>query len=334
MQDSVLILNNSLIGDFVMFSPVLKILNQLNFKMFIFSNNKLTHQLAKFYEMDGIVFKAEFLEFTKPFQFLKLLILNNFRIKPKYIFITFSFDSIKSQIGYKLLKSNQKLIRSVNRSKLLKLLYKDFIILDLQDKHLVVQNIEYLEKYIGIKVNSEDIKLFLPPSLSKFRSQKPIKNSVIIHPGSSGEGFIKRYPLDKYIKIAFILKMMNYYVHFILGPSEREFVSVLEKHSLNYTFSDDLVKTVSIIGSFEIFLGTDSFISHLAAAFGLTTFTIFGPSNPKFSRPYSEKAFIIQHPNKLSCMPCYFPNNKTGCKLRKCLDIDEEYIVEIILKNT
>lgn len=333
MQDSVLILNNSLIGDFVMFSPVLKILNQLNFKMFIFSNNKLTHQLAKFYEMDGIVFKAEFLKFTKPFQFLKLLILNNFRIKPKYIFITFSFDSIKSQIGYKLLKANQKLIRSINRSKLLELLYKDFIVLDLQDKHLVVQNIEYLEKYIGIKINSEDIKLFLPPSLSKFRSHNPIKNSLIIHPGSSTEGIIKRYPLDKYIKIAIVFKKMNYNVHFVIGPSEEEFIFTLKNHNLNYTYSDDLIKTVNIIGLYEIFLGTDSLISHLAAALGLKTFTIFGPSNPNFSRPYSDKAFIIQLPNKLSCMPCYFPNNKTGCKLRKCLDIDEEYIVQTILRN-
>ncbi len=332
MHKSVLILNNSLLGDFIMFSPIIKILFKLNLKMFVISNNHLTHKFVKIYEDDGIVCKADLLRFTKPLDFTKLLIFSYKEIKPEYIFITFSFDSIKSQVAFKLLQANNKLIRSSKKTLILDYLYKNYLILDLMKKHLVDQNVEYLEKYLGTKIDRDDIKLFLPPTLSRFGNMRPIKNSIVIHPGSSAEGVIRRYPVDKYIKIAKHLIKMKYNVHFLLGPSEEEYSELLKHHNLNYIFSNDFIQTAKIIGSFEVFLGSDSFVSHLAAALERTTFTIFGPSNPIFSRPYSDKSIIIQRKDKLDCMPCYLPENKTGCQSRKCLDIEEEYIIETMLK--
>jgi heptosyltransferase-2 len=47
----------------------------------------------------------------------------------------------------------------------------------------------------------------------------------------------------------------------------------------------------------------DTGIAHLAAALGVATVTLFGPTDPRLTAPRSPRARIVAHP--VPCSPCF-----------------------------
>ena len=87
----------------------------------------------------------------------------------------------------------------------------------------------------------------------------------------------------------------------------------------------------ALIKRCSIFINTDSGLGHIAASLNVPTFTIFGPANPLWTRPYNKKAVVIR--KGLPCQPC---NGKLDvCKGRiDCLrDLTPEEVFKVIVKN-
>ncbi|HEX9757753.1 MAG TPA: glycosyltransferase family 9 protein [Nitrospiria bacterium] len=122
------------------------------------------------------------------------------------------------------------------------------------------------------------------------------KPFAVIHIGSGGVK--KRWPLQQFSKIVFWLqKNLNLPSLFLTGPAEEDLVDHLYKDiqtSPENHFHNLPLKVVgAIIKRSCFYLGCDSGVSHLAAALGVPTYVIFGPTHPKEWAPIGEKVIII-----------------------------------------
>jgi ADP-heptose:LPS heptosyltransferase len=65
----------------------------------------------------------------------------------------------------------------------------------------------------------------------------------------------------------------------------------------------------------RLFIGNDSGISHMAAALGLPTMVIFGPTDQNVWSPRGDKTFVVRR--GVSCSPCpserFFQCKDFGC---------------------
>ena len=110
---------------------------------------------------------------------------------------------------------------------------------------------------------------------------------VVIQPGSGG--LDKCWHMDNFVAVAKGLRSKDMKVIFLLGPAETEqFSDVTIKNitSVAKCLSGlSLVEVLGLLSCADVFLGNDSGITHLAAALGVRTLAVFGPTNPDVYRP-------------------------------------------------
>jgi heptosyltransferase-2 len=134
---------------------------------------------------------------------------------------------------------------------------------------------------------------------------------IVVHPGSSGGsgGPDKRIPVEVASRVvASILDASpDASVAFIFGPDDIDLIAsftglggrqvVLSGQSLS--------TTIAVIAQSAGFIGTDSALGHLAAAFAIPTVTLFGPTIPTETAPYGAAGRVIKRHERLECQPCW-----------------------------
>lgn len=78
----------------------------------------------------------------------------------------------------------------------------------------------------------------------------------------------------------------------------------------------DLGKLSALLARCDLYVGNDSGITHLAAALGVETIALFGPTDPSEWAPRGERVTVITR--KVSCSPCADSVRKL-CWHRECL---------------
>jgi len=105
---------------------------------------------------------------------------------------------------------------------------------------------------------------------------------IVIQPGSGGTN--KCWHLENFLAIAKELDSRGVEIIFLLGPAEldRFGEAKIEKISRIVRCLTDLSLTqvVGLLSCVDGFIGNDSGITHLAAAMGIRTYSLFGPTNP------------------------------------------------------
>ena len=134
---------------------------------------------------------------------------------------------------------------------------------------------------------------------------------IVVHPGSSGGsgGPDKRIPVDVAHRVAanILDASPEASVAFIFGPDDVDLIDSftgLGERQVALS-GQSLSTTIAVIAQSAGFLGTDSALGHLAAAFGVPTATLFGPTIPTETAPYGDKARIIRRLENLECQPCW-----------------------------
>jgi heptosyltransferase-3 len=116
---------------------------------------------------------------------------------------------------------------------------------------------------------------------------EPQKKLVVIQPGSGALN--KCWNLENYLSITSELRSKNTQVVFLLGPAELErFGNETIQNLTNATkcLADlALSDVLKILTCTDAFIGNDSGITHLAAAMGINTLVVFGPTNPVLYKP-------------------------------------------------
>ena len=184
------------------------------------------------------------------------------------------------------------------------------------------QHIEEHKVYCDL---AEQIGISLPTKIPKIdinigkKGTTPTSDTVVIYPGSKPDWAMKRW--DKYDKLA------ENFDKVVLVGTETDINSHGDptwiKKAWNWpknvkTFQGSLRETAYFISHAKMFIGNDGGLAHIAAATGVPTFVIFGPSSVIKNKPHAPNAHAIYL--GLECQPCqfkegivYFDGGKATC---------------------
>lgn len=109
------------------------------------------------------------------------------------------------------------------------------------------------------------------------------RDTVVIHPFSGSAR--KNWPLERYRTLA---SRLHAQVEWTAGPEEQ----VEEARRF-----DDLYVMAEWIGGARLYIGNDSGITHLAAATGVKTLALFGPTNPCVWAPRGSNVTVLEAPS-------------------------------------
>jgi heptosyltransferase-2 len=122
------------------------------------------------------------------------------------------------------------------------------------------------------------------------------KPLVAVHPGSGGES--KVWPVANWAEFCrWLIGSRNAQVLIVGGEADvanvQKLRSLLAPASTMLASGLKLTQVGAIIEQATLFVGHDSGISHLAAAVGVPSLVLFGPTNPAVWRPLGEKVRIL-----------------------------------------
>jgi len=186
-------------------------------------------------------------------------------------------------------------------------------------KHYLERNLELL-RAAGIDRKFQGYGMALGPEEDKtaeeFLRRQKIEPSKLIglHPGAGH--LRKRWSRENFIFLGKHLKERGFSLLVFGGPEEKELAEDVAlkvgQDAVSVVGGQDLRATLALLQGCRAFISNDSGLAHCAAALGVPSLTIFGPTDPALSRPFGPSARAVQSPVK--CAPCYRPAGKYGCR--------------------
>ncbi len=174
----------------------------------------------------------------------------------------------------------------------------------------------YVDKSLHkVEQNASVLKLSdaPPPRLwfsdeQKERAQALISNgdALVLGVGPTSNWIGKTWPAERFIEI---IKWMTYdsglmadaHVAVFAAPNEEEaarkvLASIPEGKRIDIIAKCDPATAAAAIARCDFYIGNDSGLMHCAAAVGVPTFGLFGPSYPHIYRPWGKNAAYISTP--------------------------------------
>ena len=130
------------------------------------------------------------------------------------------------------------------------------------------------------------------PALPTLSPAEGIEGATLVHPGSGSPA--KNWPLHRFVELSRRLKEQGHRVVWVQGPAEA-FLS-LDAWDGERLDQPSLETLAASLARCRLFIGNDSGVSHLAAAVGAPTVSIFGPTNAKVWRPDGLRVEIMAAP--------------------------------------
>jgi heptosyltransferase II len=143
-------------------------------------------------------------------------------------------------------------------------------------------------------------------ALLNAKGAQATRKLVALCPGSTNSR-AKRWPAERYAELAdkFIEEAGAQVL--LIGAADELEVSLkvqaaMRGRPLLLTGETDLAEAVAILSLADALVTNDTGPAHIAAALGRPTLVIFGPTDPRTTRPFSRAAEIIRRPP--DCAPC------------------------------
>ncbi|MDH4099782.1 MAG: glycosyltransferase family 9 protein [Nitrospirota bacterium] len=156
---------------------------------------------------------------------------------------------------------------------------------------------------------------------------------IAIHPGSGSAA--KCWSVDRYIELAGRVEgETKLRPVLIFGPAEEGI-----RHRVGWHFSAydnrEIHEVASFLKGCRAHVGNDSGITHLAAALGVPTLALFGPTDPAVWAPRGAHVKVLE--GEADCAPCT-EEERRQCRNRVCLDsltVDTVYgeLVKLTAEN-
>ncbi len=121
---------------------------------------------------------------------------------------------------------------------------------------------------------------------------------IVIHPGSGARE--KCWPFERFLEVADGLTGVQ--IQWLLGPAEMErfpeWTEILQTRMAadprqSLVVEPDLARVAEHLSAADLYLGNDGGITHLAAALGIPTIALFGPTDPRVWRPLNPNVTVV-----------------------------------------
>jgi len=185
----------------------------------------------------------------------------------------------------------------------------------------------YLDVLRTVKPNYEDYSY-------EFKSKFNSNGKIVIHPFAIRKA--KEWSLQKFIELAD--RLNNKYEVCIVSPpnfTDDDIVSEIKSLQLEIQITNTIDELIDKIKGASLFISNDSGPSYIATLLGKATFTIYGPTNPKFSLPFGENHRYFQ--KNLSCIAneekVCFTLGGINCPSQECLNLITVDEIESAVNN-
>ncbi len=204
--------------------------------------------------------------------------------------------------------------------------------------HVVDKNLSLLEP-LGISEYIYDFKVPISAQDLNFandffesRKLVPKRDKIImLNPGAGWP--TKRWPAENFPRLADKLtKYSNANTKVIMswGPQEKDIIENIKSNMNNRIAimpQSTIKQLAAIIKSCDLFVGSDTGPTHLAAALEIPVVSLYGPSDPERNGPYGTKNIIIQ--KDIPCVSCW----KRECDTIDCMkNISVDEVFEACVK--
>ena len=153
-----------------------------------------------------------------------------------------------------------------------------------------------------------DLYLDVAKALIKIEDENELKNFgksekhgeyILIHPFAGWKA--KEWDFHKFVDLSEELNK-NYKCKFIIpnDRADKKTILLLESENISYKISSEISEMIEEIRHASIVVGCDSGAVYIASLLGKPTFTIYGPTNPRFSLPFGDHHDYIFKPNEYS----------------------------------
>lgn len=117
---------------------------------------------------------------------------------------------------------------------------------------------------------------------------------VLIHPGSGSDA--KCWPLDRFVGLARRFKSRGLVPTFLLGEAELECGGCYREMRNEFPHCEDLdlCELAQRISCAGLYVGNDAGVTHLAAALGIPTVVLFGPSDDVQWGPVGPRVTVVR----------------------------------------
>ena len=134
---------------------------------------------------------------------------------------------------------------------------------------------------------------------------------VALAPGAVGPS--KRWPASAYAALTRRLLAQGAAVWVLGGPAEKALAAeIIGDTAARDLTGPDLRDAIFALASATAAISNDSGLLHVAAALGIPTIGIFGPTSPWHWAPLNPLAAIIETKSALECRPCHKPICRVG----------------------
>jgi ADP-heptose:LPS heptosyltransferase len=118
---------------------------------------------------------------------------------------------------------------------------------------------------------------------------------VLLHPGAGA--LWKRWPAGRFAAVGEKLRERGYEVALIEGPADRDAVERCQAAAQSpfpVLRDRSLPELAHALRSAALFVGNDSGVTHLAAAAGVPTLALFGPTDPDTWAPRGNQVRVLR----------------------------------------
>jgi lipopolysaccharide heptosyltransferase II len=163
---------------------------------------------------------------------------------------------------------------------------------------------------------SEALRADAQARLQAHRDGGPL---VIMHPGTSAFGVFKRWPAERYARVASELVLRaGAQVLVTFGPGEEALADSVLAHVApearervtRATFLPSLLALAATIAGADLFIGSDSAPLVLASLVNTPSIALFGPKDPALYGPFAARVEVVR-----AGVPC------SPCTRRQCPDV-------------
>ncbi len=191
---------------------------------------------------------------------------------------------------------------------------------------LIDMNLDPVKKYFNVNSYSFSINP---------ENNRNLEGKILINPFAGWKA--KEWNLDKIIKLASDLNF-EYNVAIICEENKisADVVNKLLTLNINFILSNSVKNLIEELNRASLVISNDTGSIYIGYILGKATFTIYGPTNPKYSLPAGKNHSYIRH--VVSCSPldnkqyCYTYGGR-NCSLNDCMKfLDYEIVKNNIFK--
>ena len=149
---------------------------------------------------------------------------------------------------------------------------------------------------LNLKLDNHRVPVIAPEAVNRDYAGKWLAEDsrplALIHPGSGG--LAKRWPLQDYLAVANLLLLAGIRVGMILGPVEEDLATAATASEMLLLRPPDLGALAGVLAAADLYIGNDSGPTHMAAALGLPTVALFGPTDPVVWGPRGARVTLLR----------------------------------------